>query len=1000
MTTEVIDRSSTADWKLQFRLDRDLEILHLPTGLAQELGYECPETLLYYAGSSLLFSLHTEDIDSFRQFVEHASRDTAAERCFARLLTREGQFLWYLFSDCHICQEGEGLAAQCSCKNLGGEMMSLQEYLRKEENRLRHLREDLLHKDVVAGRPLIAGTLSAESTTDWGFPRGAIEGLPSGAMEQFVDPLPCGMLICEYWPDTAQMAVRFFNDTFSRLMGCSTGELRAFRGQQILTELIVEDDTDRLREAVKTMCTSGRPLNCEVRLRRTEAVQWVRVTGSVTNLEPEAFLIKLAFLDISNEKQSGKTLSFQNYCLERLNASLFFGIIVKRLGLQEKPIYMSTNIESFLKTLIPGIECANSLSYADLIHPADYPAVQEMALRCQREQLRSYELEFRLRMEDDSYRWIKIMGERLDDFGAEETYLLTFFDISSIKAAQEQLRIREEEYRIAVLHSKDIIVRLNLADCTIHVPWEVARRCHIPDKIENMPHALIDNGCIQPESISSYLAFYEQVQQGENSTVEICCRWFGNAIRWFRGVATVIVNEKQEPVSAILSFTDITNEKHMVSEMKTLEESEQMLEMIIGNSPRMILKYLFEVDRFVPISPSAKEIFARIPGQHDSETLLHARYIAQESLEDACSFFQGLCQGVPQNSVTIKVRAHDHGWRWYNCLYITSFSREQAPRYALLFCEDITRKRRQELASIRLRDYTRTGDREILFNLEYNLTLDTFEGSEGMIPRCYQSQFTVSYTCSSRRILEDVLPEYRDTFQFIFEKNNLIEALDRGRHSGALELQIFYEGEPLWVRIFYQMLRDPYTSFANIWISCINIHAEKMSELRLKEMAKLDPVTGIYNRAAFKDYVISRCNMAEDGLNRALIMLDIDGFGKVNDILGHLAGDQLLRDIADTLQMTIGKNDMVARIGGDEFAIYSSDFSDVIKAKERLRIMVNAVYRQISTGLNISISAGVAIYPRDGESFEELYRKADLALYHAKITGRNKYVIYNELPIP
>ena len=128
--------------------------------------------------------------------------------------------------------------------------MSLQEYLHKEENRLRHLREDLLHKDVVAGRPLIAGTLSAESTTDWGFPRGAIDGLPSGAMEQFVDPLPCGMLICEYWPDTAQMAVRFFNDTFSRLMGCSTGELRAFRGQQILTELIVEDDTDRLREAV------------------------------------------------------------------------------------------------------------------------------------------------------------------------------------------------------------------------------------------------------------------------------------------------------------------------------------------------------------------------------------------------------------------------------------------------------------------------------------------------------------------------------------------------------------------------------------------------------------------------------------------------------------------------------------------------------------------------------------------------------------------------------
>lgn len=78
----------------------------------------------------------------------------------------------------------------------------------------------------------------------------------------------------------------------------------------------------------------------------------------------------------------------------------------------------------------------------------------------------------------------------------------------------------------------------------------------------------------------------------------------------------------------------------------------------------------------------------------------------------------------------------------------------------------------------------------------------------------------------------------------------------------------------------------------------------------------------------------------------------------MNDLLGHSAGDQLLRDIADTLQLTIGEHDMAARIGGDEFAVYSSDFTDIAKARERLRIMVSAMHRELQPGVSISVSAG------------------------------------------
>lgn len=1000
MDAKGLEQRTAADQKIIFRLDRDFELIHIPSELCMELGYESFEMLLYYAGTSLLFSLDTEDVPAFRLFVERAISGEAANPCYTRMRTRDGHSLWYRFTDCAAHPDSGQQIASCCCRSLSDDF-SLREYLRKEEARLRQLSEQLVYTQRVESENGEAyGTGRSLQTPE---PRGdswqsssAWEGFPAGCMEQFVDTLPCGILVCEYRADSEQFSIRFFNDTFCRMTGCTTGELRAFRNGQILKELIAEDEAEHFQTEIRKMCMTGQGFCCDVRLRRSAAAKWGKVTASTSQHDQNIRFLRFALQDISKEKQSEERISFQNYCLERLNESLFFGIIVKELGLHKKPVYMSANIEHYLKRLIPDIASAHTMAYRELIHPKDYPAVEKMALQCEREKLRSYELEFRLRMEDGSYRWIKMLGKRLDNFGSDRAYLLTFFDISSVKEAQEQLRIREEEYRIAVLNSDNIIVRLNLEDNTIYVPREVARQYHMPDKIENMPQALIDKGCIQPESISDYLAFYAAIRRGEHGTVEIRSRWFGDQIYWFRGVATVIFDEKKVPRSAILSFADITAQKQMATEMQTLEESEKMLEMIIGSSTKMILQYQFDTNTVLPISPPAKELFSHIPGRHDPDSLLHAGYLAPETLPDARRFLDGIRHGVPQSSVNIKVRTQDHRWRWYNCLHITSLSQEQRGRYCLLFCEDITNKRRQELASIRLQDYTRNGSRGLLFNLEYNLTLDTFEGSEGVLPPAYQNEFMASYTQSFRRILEDVLPRYKDDFRSMFEKENLVSALHRGEPSGTQELQILYEKAPLWVRVFYQILKDPYTSCINVWISCIDIHAEKMSELHLMEMAKLDPVTRLYNRAAFEDYVTERCALPEDGLNRALIMLDIDGFGKVNDLLGHACGDQLLRDIAATLQLSVGEHDMVARVGGDEFSIYVSDFSDIIKARERLRILIAAVYREVAPGFRVSISAGVAIYPRDGKNFEDLYRKADLALYHAKLTGRNKYVIYDE----
>lgn len=159
-------------------------------------------------------------------------------------------------------------------------------------------------------------------------------------------------------------------------------------------------------------------------------------------------------------------------------------------------------------------------------------------------------------------------------------------------------------------------------------------------------------------------------------------------------------------------------------------------------------------------------------------------------------------------------------------------------------------------------------------------------------------------------------------------------------------------------------------------------------------LAQHDPLTGLPNRRrlleAFPD--LSR-EVKSDGF-RAIMMLDLDGFKPINDVYGHAFGDNLLRSFAERLSETLGSEGIVARLGGDEFAIVSPVFKDKSEASGFARRLLTRIgdrfdfgERQISIGSGI----GIALYPHDGHAITELLRKADIALYRAKSSGRSTY---------
>lgn len=170
-------------------------------------------------------------------------------------------------------------------------------------------------------------------------------------------------------------------------------------------------------------------------------------------------------------------------------------------------------------------------------------------------------------------------------------------------------------------------------------------------------------------------------------------------------------------------------------------------------------------------------------------------------------------------------------------------------------------------------------------------------------------------------------------------------------------------------------------------------HVARADQAALQKVADTDQLTGLSNRRAF-DQALEAAKQGE--LERlALILIDVDHFKKINDQLGHDAGDDLLASVAQHLQVSVRATDVVARLGGDEFAILlrggkAHHVDQIIKE-------ILAVQRHVphSAAGEVTFSVGAALFPDDSGDPAQLYKNADLALYEAKRLGRARSQRYS-----
>lgn len=222
--------------------------------------------------------------------------------------------------------------------------------------------------------------------------------------------------------------------------------------------------------------------------------------------------------------------------------------------------------------------------------------------------------------------------------------------------------------------------------------------------------------------------------------------------------------------------------------------------------------------------------------------------------------------------------------------------------------------------------------------------------------------------------------------------SKVIEELEKGRGS---------QFDPQLTDLFLEMLREHMeVSGGNYIIWDDDSTGERGGLLNtvltddaddIQKEAVTDVLTGIWNRS-YAENQIGR--LMADGRFGALLLIDIDNFSHVNDTYGHIIGDKVLQLVAETLKVETGPEDVLGRIGGDEFIVFLKEKTDRQELGKKAQDIVDV----ISAGLHkfkcsdvISVSIGIALCPEDGKNFETLYNNADKALYHMKRNGKNSY---------
>ncbi|HJV67404.1 MAG TPA: EAL domain-containing protein [Geomonas sp.] len=504
---------------------------------------------------------------------------------------------------------------------------------------------------------------------------------------------------------------------------------------------------------------------------------------------------------------------------------------------------------------------------------------------------------------------------------------------------------------------------------------------------------------LPPEAVSpSYLALKERVPEGERESLEkavqqalqarqmVTSHYFrivrpDGTLRIVRGQLEVGYDEAGQPLAMIGTCHDVTEQKWSEA---ALRASEQRFFRIFQATPDL-LSITGQADRqYLEVNQAFLKALGyqrtEVIGKDSHELPVWCDQQEREEMEAALTE-----KGEVRD---LEVRLRDRAGRELTGLLSAELIEIEGRPSVLTLFKDISERKRFEEDRARLAAIVEYSDDAIMATDSEGGILSWNAGAEKMLGYWGEE--------AKGKPLTFLAPQERRD-----EIHQMGQALKNGEPVGHLE-SIFLrkDGSQLNVSLTMSAIKGGDGAFAGT--SCIarDVTERTRMEETIRHQAQHDALTDLPNRKLFMDFLALELAQARrNRKNIAVLFLDLDHFKQINDTLGHEAGDLLLQAVAHRLRRCVRESDTVARIGGDEFNVLMPDLAqtdDVGTVVGKIMGVFGTPFLLDNLEVRATTSVGVSMFPVDGDSSEELVRKADSAMYVAKQSEGNSYQFYNE----
>ena len=460
------------------------------------------------------------------------------------------------------------------------------------------------------------------------------------------------------------------------------------------------------------------------------------------------------------------------------------------------------------------------------------------------------------------------------------------------------------------------------------------------------------------------------------------------ALKWLLMKVSPNVNDGGEFIGAIFAFMDVSTSKEIYNKLK---EADELFYRALQSADIGIWSWDFEKD-LVKYDKSIEHLFKfnqrlKLRCYQDFEQMIHSedkvkfRHALEMTIDQGSEFNLELRVNVPNKNITnIKLHARKY---------------ENFPEKATCITGiawDITERVQLENSAVEAE-----GRRVALDEITDGWWDWNFETDEEYLSPKFKAMFGYED--------HEIANNSSDWKKYMFPEDRIkaIQSVETHISQGTpYHLVVRYrhkDGSTIWVLRRGKAIKDGNGKYTRMLGTHTNITLLKQSEKHLELMAHFDSLTMLPNRMSFINQLpkaISRAKKFRQQL--AVFFIDMDNFKQVNDNLGHLAGDALLKLAAGYMKKSI--NDcFIARLGGDEFAVILEgidEFSEIVSIAQRC---VDVFKEPVHVGdheVKTSVSLGIATYPFAGHTPDELIMHADMAMYYAKDKGKDKYQFFNE----